>query len=257
MIDFNLHTHTVRCHHAKGRDEDYVIKAIENGYKTIGFSDHAPYLFPDGYRSGFRIDNEDAQDYADSIHYLKEKYRGVIDVKLGYEVEWYPALIKDELAYLKSFGCDYMILGQHYVGNEYESWAHYTGNKTNNPDDLEKYVAQVIAAAESGEMAYIAHPDIINFTGDRALYLDKMLQLVKALKIIDIPIEYNFLGYTDKRQYPDDDFWRLVSQEGNRVVIGLDAHYPEVYADKKRLEKMIAHMHTLGITPIESVNEIL
>lgn len=28
---FNLHTHTYRCHHAKGTDEEYVIKAIENG----------------------------------------------------------------------------------------------------------------------------------------------------------------------------------------------------------------------------------
>lgn len=42
---FNLHTHTYRCHHAKGTDEEYVIKAIENGYDLIGFSDHAPYLF--------------------------------------------------------------------------------------------------------------------------------------------------------------------------------------------------------------------
>lgn len=52
---FNLHTHTYRCHHAKGTDEEYVIKAIENGYDLIGFSDHAPYLFPNGYVSSFRM----------------------------------------------------------------------------------------------------------------------------------------------------------------------------------------------------------
>ena len=63
---FNLHTHTYRCHHAKGTDEEYVIKAIENGYDLIGFSDHAPYLFPNGYVSSFRMLPSDAQNYADS-----------------------------------------------------------------------------------------------------------------------------------------------------------------------------------------------
>ena len=52
---FNLHTHTYRCHHASGKDEEYVIKAIQNGYDLMGFSDHAPYLFPNGYVSSFRM----------------------------------------------------------------------------------------------------------------------------------------------------------------------------------------------------------
>ncbi len=257
LPDFNLHTHTFRCHHAQGEDEDYVIKAIENGYKTIGFSDHAPYIFPAGHYSGFRIDIEDAQDYADSIKALKNKYDGVIDIKLGYEVEWYPMLIGRELDYLKSFDYDYLICGQHYTGNEIESWANYTGHKTNNPEDLDRYIFQVLDAASSGEMAYIAHPDIINFKGDKGFFLDRLFFLVRELRRIDIPLEYNFLGYTDRRQYPSDDFWRMVASEGNRVVIGLDAHKPEVYEDKKHLEKMIAHMAELGLKYITDVNEIL
>ena len=39
----NYHTHTTRCHHAEGSDEDYIIEAIKAGYKTLGFSDHAPW----------------------------------------------------------------------------------------------------------------------------------------------------------------------------------------------------------------------
>lgn len=257
MPDFNLHTHTWRCHHAKGQDEDYVKAAIANGYKTIGFSDHAPYLFPGDYYSGFRIDLADAQNYADSIHTLQKQYDGIIDIKLGYEVEWYPDLIEKELAFLKSFGCDYLICGQHYTGNEFEDWANYTGHKTNNPEDLERYIKQVIAAAQSGEIAYIAHPDIIHFTGDRKLYLERMHFLIRELKKTDIPLEFNFLGYTDKRQYPCDEFWKMVADEGNRVVIGLDAHRPEVYDDKKQLAKMLDKMHLLGLKPIENVNEIL
>lgn len=45
----NFHTHTYRCHHAKGTDRDYVEAAIKAGYTEIGFSDHVPYPFPTEY----------------------------------------------------------------------------------------------------------------------------------------------------------------------------------------------------------------
>lgn len=98
---FNLHTHTYRCHHACGKDKEYVIKAIQNGYSTIGFSDHAPYLFPNGYVSSFRMLPNEAEGYAKSINSLKEKYKGKIDIKLGFELEYYPALFEKEIEFLK------------------------------------------------------------------------------------------------------------------------------------------------------------
>ena len=46
-MDYNYHTHTARCGHAVGEDEEYVKRAIECGIKYMGFSDHAPIRFPD------------------------------------------------------------------------------------------------------------------------------------------------------------------------------------------------------------------
>lgn len=37
----NYHTHTTRCMHAVGDDEDYVRSAIKGGFQELGFSDHA------------------------------------------------------------------------------------------------------------------------------------------------------------------------------------------------------------------------
>ena len=51
----NYHTHTPRCHHAEGSEREYVAAAIEAGFTTLGFSDHAPYLFPSGYVSSIRM----------------------------------------------------------------------------------------------------------------------------------------------------------------------------------------------------------
>lgn len=79
-----------------------------------------------------------------------------------------------------------------------------------------------------------------------------MSEFVKELKKLNIPLECNFLGFWDKRHYPDSDFWKLVAKEGNPVIIGLDAHQPKVYADKKRLDKMKKFLNDLGIKPIEN-----
>ena len=48
----NFHTHTARCRHARGTDREYVESAIRAGISVLGFSDHSPYYFPDGYYSG-------------------------------------------------------------------------------------------------------------------------------------------------------------------------------------------------------------
>jgi len=42
--------------------------------------------------------------------------------------------------------------------------------------------------------------------------------MANELKKLDIPLEFNFLGYTDKRNYPNNDFWQIVSKVKNDVV---------------------------------------
>ena len=65
MALHNYHTHTKRCNHAEGCEREYVEQAIANGMKTLGFSDHAPYLFTDGYYSAFRMRVEELESEKD------------------------------------------------------------------------------------------------------------------------------------------------------------------------------------------------
>ena len=39
----NYHTHTTRCGHAEGTEEEYILTALRCGFKVLGFSDHAPW----------------------------------------------------------------------------------------------------------------------------------------------------------------------------------------------------------------------
>ena len=64
MIKANFHTHTERCRHAGCSDQRYVDLAIEAGIKTLGFSDHTPYVgFTDGYYSFYIMFPEELCGY--------------------------------------------------------------------------------------------------------------------------------------------------------------------------------------------------
>ena len=80
MIKTNWHTHTTRCGHAVGTDEEYVKAAIKAGLHTLGFSDHAPYREPFPPE---RMNYEQLDEYKQSILDLKQKYAGQIDIHLG------------------------------------------------------------------------------------------------------------------------------------------------------------------------------
>ena len=51
----NYHTHTTRCQHATGSDEDFIVSALKGGYQELGFSDHTPWKYRTDYVSDIRM----------------------------------------------------------------------------------------------------------------------------------------------------------------------------------------------------------
>ena len=100
----NYHTHTWRCNHAVGREEAYVQAALDRHFEILGFSDHTPYVFPEGYYSGFRMRMDQFQDYCNIVHLLQRKYSGKIQIPLGVEVEYYPGFFPQLLPILQDAG---------------------------------------------------------------------------------------------------------------------------------------------------------
>ena len=57
-------------------------------------------------------------------------------------------------------------------------------------------------ALETGLYTYLAHPDLINFTGSETFYRREMERLCLAAKELNIPLELNLLGLRANRTYP-------------------------------------------------------
>ncbi|MCH5266223.1 MAG: histidinol-phosphatase [Lachnospiraceae bacterium] len=231
----NYHTHTKRCQHASGEDREYVEAAIEAGYRVLGFSDHCPWVYPNDYVSNIRMRPSEVDGYFASLEGLREEYKSDIQLLIGYEAEYIPVLMEAQDRFFKDYPLDYMILGQHFVGEEHNH--NYAGAETDSVEMLRGYVDLCIEGMKSGRYQYLAHPDLIYYTGDTKIYEREMKRLCEAMNEIDAVIEMNILGLAIGRNYPDNRFWRIAKETGNRVILGMDAHSPQQFADLATVEK--------------------
>ena len=231
----NLHAHTVRCNHASGTEREYIENALAGGMEIFGFADHAPYPFSDGYRSGFRMRVDQTEDYVNTLLALKEEYAGRIEVKIGYEAEYYPKFFRDFLRNITAYPVDFVILGQHFLENETEG--KYAGRTVDDEGYLAAYADQVIEGMDTGVFTYVAHPDLVNYVGPGAVFDRHYGRLIEHAKKRNIPLEINLLGIRDHRAYPHDRFFELCGEIGAPVCVGCDAHSAETAVDEASYEK--------------------
>lgn len=225
----NYHTHTYRCHHARNSEWEYVENAMAGGLKILGFADHAPYPYPEGYRSSIRMTPDDLAGYIEAVELMKRLYGDRIEIHCGLEAEYYPGLFPQFLEMLRQTpGVEYLILGQHYYYNEYDAVTNGKAMHTSKPTEDEKlliqFVDQVIEGMETGKFLYVCHPDVINFQGDMAVYRQQMQRLCRAANALKMPLEVNMQGWRSKFSYPRGDFWAIAAEENCTAVIGTDAH---------------------------------
>ena len=235
-MNYNYHTHTYHCHHASGTPEEYVIRAISCGIKFMGFSDHAPFVCANGTESGYRVPMNEAKAYCDEIKSLAEKYRREIEIKVGYEMEYYPEYFESMVKTAVDSGAEYLILGQHFLNDESLAPEHAIV-ETDSGEKLMVYVSRVIEAMKSGVFSYIAHPDVFNYRDDITVYRREMRKICAASREYGIPLEINFLGMRDNRNYPNKEFLKLAGEENAPITFGFDAHSVRDAYDGENLKK--------------------
>ena len=247
----NYHSHTPRCRHASGSEREYVENALKRGLKIFGFSDHTPQWFPGGYYSTMRMFPDQLEDYCRTVRALQKEYAGQLDIPLGVEVENYPDIFEELLLRLRDAGIEYMLLGQHWIGNE--DGEPYSGRPTENVRQLERYCDQLIDGMYTGLFSYVAHPDLLHFVGSSQAYDRHMRRLCKAAVATDTPLEINLLGVLTRRHYPRDAFWQIAAEEGCKTVLGIDAHSPAEVLELQPEQTALELAQRYGLTVLETV----
>lgn len=202
----NYHTHTPRCRHAVGREEEYIEKAISEGLEVLGFSDHTPQFYGD-FVSPIRMLPEEAEEYFETAKRLKREYEGKIKLYFGFETEYHPAIWDKLLALYRSLPVDYLILGQHHFCERDESDKTSVFAPSADPERFKKYMANITEAVRSGLFSAVAHPDVYFFVGDEALYREECEKFIRECIRLDLPLEINLGGVRTADLFPTPEYW--------------------------------------------------
>ena len=237
----------------------YLYPAIEQGYAALGFTDHTPWPYANGYVSRIRMDVEQLGDYVASIRALKEKYRGRIELFIGLECEPFPQYYPWLRDMKEKYQLDYLILGNH-VSQEDEAGHFYMRSQTR--DDLKRYTESTLQGMESGLFTYLAHPEVS--WSDYPQVDDACMDMAEAIcreaRRLNMPLEYNLLGndYRETQRthglgYPHDAFWEVAARHGNAGIVGIDAHRPEMLTWTGKVIAAQEHLRALGVQVIDQL----
>lgn len=249
MFFYNYHTHTKRCGHAIGEDEDYVLSAIKFGYQKIGFSDH------------IILDDKESENYIESIKRLQKKYQDQIQIFVAYECEYVENRLSLYHHLLETKKVDYLIFGNHYTIKDDKKIDFCL--PFNDLTKLEIYYDTLKKALDSHLFKYICHPDCFlkgyQKWDEHAISLTH--KIAKLLCQYDCYVELSASGYrshsyfTYQNQmvppYPFKEFFKILRQYPIKFVLGADAHAPEQLYDEgtQFIENMATELD-LNITPI-------
>lgn len=265
MKKTNYHTHTYRCGHAIGNEEDMVRAAINKEYDILGFSEHVPYpkyrkhilknlpktfLDPHSFVTAthqficdgpnMRMPYKTKNDHEDKVKELKEKYKNKIDIYQGYECEYFEEYLPYFQHLLDTNEVDYLILGNHF--DKCNLANKYYGHEGLSNKEIDDYVEDIHNAFRTHLFSYLAHPDLFLLGRDKIddYCIQAMDKICKLSLEYDVPLELNAggirRGVRNKEgmityPYTSHIMFRLAGNYQNKVIIGIDAHNPKDFND--------------------------
>lgn len=247
ITKYNFHTHSYFSDGAR-QPEEYVIEALKQGFKGLGFSEHSVLPFA----NTFALQQGREDEYCDEIRRLKVAYNGLVSVYTGMEADYIPG-ISDNLRGLKNrLQLDYIIGSVHLVkgpaGTD-KLW-FIDGPKRETYDegieqvfdgDIKKAVTaywyQVNSMVENEEFDVVGHLDKIKMHNRGGRWFDESSGWYTALvdESVDLIaqkgllVEINTRGIYKGRSdtfFPGEEILRKLNGKGVRIVLSSDAHHP-------------------------------
>jgi len=276
----NYHTHCRFCD-GEGEPEQFISKAIQKGFKSIGFSSHAP-LPIDEY---WVMKQEELESYCNTIKSLKKKYEEIIDVNLGLEIDYNCDAIGDNYKCFNHLGLDYKIGAIHIMFDKI-SGRHlcFDGPKEDfetiihefSEGDIKKvvhsYYALVRAMIKDIKPDIVAHLDVIKkqnkdnmyYNEEESWYRNEVLETLEVAKQYNSIIEVNTGGIARKfltSMYPSNWILSECKEMGIPIVLSSDAHTPsniDFYFDEAvKILKKIGYQEQLVLCNGSWINRTL
>lgn len=242
----NFHTHSYFCDGA-GRPEEYIQKAIDLGFEAIGFSGHAPTHFD----CPWNIQKERLGEYCSVINMLKMKYKNIIEVYLGLEIDYFSKEYGPGADEFKCLGLDFKIGSIHFMkdkksddylaidGSEDEYVKIINNNFNGNVRDFVTcYYDMIRNMVNEHEPDIIGHIDLIKknnkdskyFSENEKWYKEEVLNILTVIAKSNSILEVNTGGISRKyikELYPSEWILKECRMLNIPLILSSDAHSKE------------------------------
>jgi histidinol-phosphatase (PHP family) len=246
VYPYNFHTHTTFCD-GKEPPENFVMEAIKQDFKALGFSGHAPVPFA----NQFTTPPEKLDEYCAVIRNLKEQYRDKIDIYLALEADYIPGVTWDFSSFNDRCQLDYIIGSVHMVtGDHRDKYWMIDGILRDSYDEglkecfdgdirkgVEAYYNQTAEMVSTQQPTIIGHFDKIKmwnqnryFTGEEPWYRQAVTGALEVIKEKGCIVEVNTRGlykHTTGEPFPGAAILEEIHRMAIPVTLNADAHRPQ------------------------------
>lgn len=264
----NYHSHCDFCD-GRSKPEDFVKFAVSGNFRAYGFSSHAPLPF----ETFWNMSACDMPEYLNEISRLKKKYKEVLEIYTGLEIDFLTTDYNASIPYFQQLPLDYRIGSVHFLPltgemNEQAmfcidgSYADFEASvKLNFGGDIKKVVTRYFESSmkmvECGGFDIVGHLDKIYMNSQRfpefdinaGWYKTLFAEYLRLIAEKGIIVEINTKNFRTKHElYPHLHYLPVLKQLHIPVTVNSDAHYPDLINDGRaevfRLLKEIGFVAT-------------
>ena len=235
----DYHMHPALLCTSEQRFAQFVEQAVKLGIQEICITDHMPLSCS---TASDRIPKGKVEDYCRSIRAMADKYKDIVSIKLGIEIDYHPSVTDEIEQVLKCGDFDFVLGSSHLSVIDNGS---ILKNASGRNEYAELMFKNTISAAQSGYFTAIAHLDMFKATfanPERYPLLDdgycdeKHFELIEqtldTIKEHDLYLEINshLVGFKDlgiEYTYPSAFIVEMALNKGIKFSYGSDAHKPE------------------------------
>ncbi|MBI4179599.1 histidinol-phosphatase [bacterium] len=250
---YDLHIHTNHSPDAKPGSsmEAYAARALELGYRGIGFTDHLEFD-PDDEGFGFL----DYDQYSRDIDRVRLAYEGRLSIYKGVEVSYQREFSDKPASWFRGKDFDFIIGAVHFVGREpfHKEGSYFRGKSPEQA--FRPYFEEVRRAVESGLFDVLGHLDHLKRYSTAVFgpyspdpYADQIRDILKAVLKSGCALELNTSGFRHAFREPFpclptlQEFARL---GGTAVTLGSDSHAIDHF--HAGIPESTALAHSAGMT---------
>lgn len=249
MNKTNYHCHCSYCD-GKAPMEDFIKSAIESGFTSFGMSSHSPLPF---YAS-WVLSSDAVDDYINDIEKLKKKYKGIIEIYAGMEIDYIDDDFNPASEYFQNMPLDYRIGSIHFVktpkGNymdidtspetfEENLQKYYNGDLRKITEDYYKASMRMV---ELGGFDFIGHCDKISLNTehcspgitDEKWYTNLINEYFELIAAKGLMVEINTKRFAMKGCFfPAEKYFRHMFKLDIPVVVNSDSHRTHLINDQR------------------------